>query len=318
MSSPVQTRNSTTPSGPATARLASLDALRGCTVAAMLLVNDPGDWGHVYAPLEHSAWNGCTPTDLVFPFFLFVVGVSVALAILPRLEQGAAPSALTRAAMWRALRILAGLRSEGDELLALMGWLVNQLQLALRLANRLVDIGLASSDPKVKLACLETAIILGDQQAFELLKDIIAQNNSDLTLQAIQKIARMTSSDTLSGFAVEMMASGYYDLINRWKRTQESSALTLAGQITHSLEGIKNPRSLPIIRGLLDSSEPDLVLSAVRILANIGEKEDIFTLRTLLIRVTTAGSPAGADESLRAEINTAIETLRTTLDFRDE
>jgi predicted acyltransferase len=87
-------------------RLASLDALRGCTVAAMLLVNDPGDWGHVYAPLEHSTWNGCTPTDLVFPFFLFVVGVSVALGILPRLEQGAPPGALARSAMWRALRIL--------------------------------------------------------------------------------------------------------------------------------------------------------------------------------------------------------------------
>jgi len=88
-------------------RLASLDALRGGTVAAMLLVNDPGDWGHVYAPLEHSAWNGRTPTDLVFPFFLFVVGVSVALSVLPRLEQGALPSVLTRAALWRALRILA-------------------------------------------------------------------------------------------------------------------------------------------------------------------------------------------------------------------
>ena len=87
-------------------RLASLDALRGCTVAAMLLVNDPGDWGHVYWPLEHSAWNGCTPTDLVFPFFLFVVGVSVAFSMLPRLEQGAAPEALIRGAMWRALRIL--------------------------------------------------------------------------------------------------------------------------------------------------------------------------------------------------------------------
>ncbi|MGC1548885.1 MAG: heparan-alpha-glucosaminide N-acetyltransferase domain-containing protein [Rhodanobacter sp.] len=87
-------------------RLASLDALRGCTVAAMLLVNDPGDWDHVFAPLDHSKWNGCTPTDLVFPFFLFVVGVSVALAILPRLEQGAVPSTLTRAALWRALRIL--------------------------------------------------------------------------------------------------------------------------------------------------------------------------------------------------------------------
>lgn len=88
-------------------RLASVDALRGCTVAAMLLVNDPGDWGHVYAPLDHSAWNGCTPTDVVFPFFLFVVGVAVALAILPRLEQGAAPANLSRAALWRALRILA-------------------------------------------------------------------------------------------------------------------------------------------------------------------------------------------------------------------
>lgn len=87
-------------------RLNSLDALRGCTVAAMLLVNDPGDWGHVYWPLDHATWNGCTPTDLIFPFFLFVVGVSVALAILPRLEQGVAPSSLSRAVCWRALRIL--------------------------------------------------------------------------------------------------------------------------------------------------------------------------------------------------------------------
>ncbi|MBN8947017.1 MAG: DUF1624 domain-containing protein [Rhodanobacter sp.] len=87
-------------------RLASLDALRGCTVAAMLLVNDPGDWGYVYWPLEHAQWNGCTPTDLIFPFFLFVVGVSVALAILPRLERGASAAELTRAAMWRAARIV--------------------------------------------------------------------------------------------------------------------------------------------------------------------------------------------------------------------
>ncbi|KZC20597.1 MULTISPECIES: acyltransferase family protein [Rhodanobacter] len=106
-------------------RLASLDALRGCTVAAMLLVNDPGDWGHVYWPLEHAAWHGCTPTDLVFPFFLFVVGVSVALAILPRLEQGAAPSALTRAATWRALRILA----LGVAINLLAAWLLPQAHL---------------------------------------------------------------------------------------------------------------------------------------------------------------------------------------------
>ena len=87
-------------------RFASLDALRGCTVAAMLLVNDPGDWGHVYWPLEHAPWNGCTPTDLVFPFFLFVVGVSCALALLPRQEQGVPSGTLMRAAAWRALRII--------------------------------------------------------------------------------------------------------------------------------------------------------------------------------------------------------------------
>jgi predicted acyltransferase len=48
--------------GVALHRLASVDALRGCSVAAMLLVNDPGDWSYVYAPLDHAAWNGCTPT----------------------------------------------------------------------------------------------------------------------------------------------------------------------------------------------------------------------------------------------------------------
>jgi len=87
-------------------RLASVDALRGCTVALMLLVNDPGDWDHVYWPLEHAQWHGCTPTDLVFPFFLFVVGVSIALAVGPRVEQGGDKGLLMRAALMRGLRIL--------------------------------------------------------------------------------------------------------------------------------------------------------------------------------------------------------------------
>lgn len=62
-------------------RLLSLDFFRGLTVAAMILVNNPGSWGHIYAPLEHAEWNGCTPTDLIFPFFLFIVGVSIAYAM---------------------------------------------------------------------------------------------------------------------------------------------------------------------------------------------------------------------------------------------
>ena len=75
--------------GASSRRIASVDALRGLAVAAMLLVNNPGDWGTVYWPLEHSAWHGCTPTDLIFPFFLFIVGVSAALALGPRADAGA-------------------------------------------------------------------------------------------------------------------------------------------------------------------------------------------------------------------------------------
>jgi len=89
-----------------TPRFASVDALRGLTVAAMLLVNDPGDWAHVFAPLLHSEWNGCTPTDLVFPFFLFIVGVSIALGVVPRVEAGADLAPLRRALWVRALRII--------------------------------------------------------------------------------------------------------------------------------------------------------------------------------------------------------------------
>jgi predicted acyltransferase len=58
-------------------RLLSLDAFRGITIAGMILVNNPGSWEFVFAPLRHSKWNGCTPTDLVFPFFLFIVGVAM-------------------------------------------------------------------------------------------------------------------------------------------------------------------------------------------------------------------------------------------------
>ena len=87
-------------------RFASVDALRGITVAAMLLVNNPGDWGHVYAPLLHADWHGCTPTDLVFPFFLFIVGVSIALGIVPRVEAGADISLLRRTVLIRAAKII--------------------------------------------------------------------------------------------------------------------------------------------------------------------------------------------------------------------
>ncbi len=66
-------------------RFYSLDVFRGATVALMILVNNPGSWGHIYPPLEHASWHGCTPTDLVFPFFLFAVGNAMAF-VMPKLE----------------------------------------------------------------------------------------------------------------------------------------------------------------------------------------------------------------------------------------
>jgi predicted acyltransferase len=65
-------------------RLLSLDFFRGLTIAAMIVVNDPGSWSYVYPPLRHAEWHGVTPTDLVFPFFLFIVGVSIVLALSKR------------------------------------------------------------------------------------------------------------------------------------------------------------------------------------------------------------------------------------------
>lgn len=72
-----------------TNRLISLDALRGLTIIAMIIVNTPGSWSAVYAPLCHAEWEGCTPTDLVFPFFLFIMGFSLFLSTQNRLKKGA-------------------------------------------------------------------------------------------------------------------------------------------------------------------------------------------------------------------------------------
>ncbi len=69
-------------------RLTSLDAMRGFTIAAMILVNFPGNGDQVFAPLKHTVWNGLTPTDLIAPFFLFIVGISIVLAYSKRLDQG--------------------------------------------------------------------------------------------------------------------------------------------------------------------------------------------------------------------------------------
>jgi len=86
-------------------RFYSLDIFRGATVALMILVNNPGSWQHIYTPLEHAAWHGCTPTDLVFPFFLFAVGNAMAF-VMPKMETAGTPAFLKKI-FRRALLIFA-------------------------------------------------------------------------------------------------------------------------------------------------------------------------------------------------------------------
>ncbi len=92
---------------PGTGRLISLDIFRGLTIAGMILVNNPGNWGAVYGPLRHAEWNGWTPTDLIFPFFLFIVGVSMVLSFSARRQHGATRNRLMLHALKRSVIIFA-------------------------------------------------------------------------------------------------------------------------------------------------------------------------------------------------------------------
>ena len=123
---------------PRSDRLLSLDVFRGLTVAGMLLVNQPGDWGAIYPPLEHAAWNGWTPTDLIFPFFLFIVGVTTHLSIETRRRRGEDERAIVRQIARRgALIVLCGL------LLASFPWWPIERITTMRFPGVLQRIGVA-------------------------------------------------------------------------------------------------------------------------------------------------------------------------------
>ena len=86
-------------------RLVSLDVFRGITIAGMVLVNNPGTWAHIYWPLDHAEWHGWTPTDLIFPFFLFIVGVAIPLGLGKRVERGDKSKAIFLKILYRTVVI---------------------------------------------------------------------------------------------------------------------------------------------------------------------------------------------------------------------
>ena len=99
-------------------RLLSLDVMRGITIAGMILVNNPGSWKYVYTPLEHARWNGLTPTDLVFPFFMFIMGVSMFFSLRKynfKLSKESVTKVLRRTVLiftypWGDAKVGAGIR----------------------------------------------------------------------------------------------------------------------------------------------------------------------------------------------------------------
>lgn len=93
----------------ANSRLISLDVFRGMTIAGMVLVNNPGTWSHIYDPLEHAPWHGLTPTDWIFPFFLFIVGVAIPIALGKRLAEGITQKVYTKIVSRSAMIFALGL-----------------------------------------------------------------------------------------------------------------------------------------------------------------------------------------------------------------
>ena len=77
-------------------RLISVDVFRGLTIGLMIIVNNPGSWQFVYGPLRHATWHGWTPTDMVFPFFLFIVGVAISLSFTKNLQHDVSKKDLIR------------------------------------------------------------------------------------------------------------------------------------------------------------------------------------------------------------------------------
>lgn len=148
-------------------RYYSLDVFRGMTVALMIMVNNPGSWSHVYQPLDHAKWAGCTPTDLVFPFFLFVVGNAMAF-VIPRLRESGQKVFLTKVIRRTVLIFAIGLflnwfpfvKWQGDQLVPKVWENIRIFGVLQRIAVAYLLASLIVYYCKPKTAILLSAVIL--------------------------------------------------------------------------------------------------------------------------------------------------------------
>lgn len=134
-------------------RMLSLDVFRGITITMMILVNNPGSWSHMYAPLRHAEWNGWTPTDWIFPFFIFIMGISIVLSFEKQLARGKSKQELVKKSISRALKLF-GLG------LVLNALSINMLQPDFSLWGSLLDLRIMGVLQRLGLVYLITALLV--------------------------------------------------------------------------------------------------------------------------------------------------------------
>ncbi|HEX6881488.1 MAG TPA: heparan-alpha-glucosaminide N-acetyltransferase domain-containing protein [Terriglobales bacterium] len=140
-------------------RLISLDVFRGATIAAMILVNNPGS-EYAFGPLRHAEWNGWTLTDLIFPFFLFIVGVSLVLSTASRVARGESKRSLARHALRRAAIIFAiGLFLGGFPHFALATWRIPGVLQRIAICYFIAAVLFLWTGPKVRWAIIAACLI---------------------------------------------------------------------------------------------------------------------------------------------------------------
>ncbi len=144
-------------------RLKSLDIFRGLTIASMILVNNPGSWNYVYPPLLHAEWHGCTPTDLVFPFFLFITGVAMAFSLSKYTDKNQSTPQVYQRILQRSLilfllgLLLNGFPSYNLATIRIMG-VLQRISLAYLLAAILI---LLTQSSRKKLYWVSTTLLIG-------------------------------------------------------------------------------------------------------------------------------------------------------------
>lgn len=150
-------------------RLKSLDVFRGITIASMILVNNPGSWNHVYPPLLHAEWHGCTPTDLVFPFFLFIAGVAMAFSLSKYTQENQPTPQLYRRIIQRCLILfLLGLLLNGFPTYNLATIRIMGVLQRISLAYLLAAIAILNLSRK-QLYWLSAALLIGYWAAMQLI-----------------------------------------------------------------------------------------------------------------------------------------------------